>query len=267
MSTSPRQALRARGAGGFRRRWRVALVALLMAGRAWGSDGTTNAPALFDAAGRLYEQAQYRAAAEAYEAMAGGGAVSSALYFNLGNAWYKTGEAGRAIRSYRLAERLAPRDPDIRANLRMTRELVLGGEPPAPPVWRRLQRWLTPDEWASLTAALAWTCFGALALRQWRPATGPGWTRLAAVTGAGGLVAAVLLLAAWQEIKAVRDAVVVVDEAVVRYGPLEVSPELVKLTDGAEVRVLDRKDGWLQVSGFPRGPGWIAEGDVLLVAP
>src|SRR5204862_132447 len=76
-------------------------------------------------------------AAAAYEKIVAGGRVSSALYFNLGNALFKSGRIGRAIANYRLAEQLAPRDPDIRANLRFARNHVNGVEARLPAWWRR----------------------------------------------------------------------------------------------------------------------------------
>ena len=64
--------------------------------------------AAFDQANRLGEQGKYADAIAAYEKILGSGRASPALYFNLGNAWFKSGHLGRAILSYRLAARLAP---------------------------------------------------------------------------------------------------------------------------------------------------------------
>ncbi|HEU0039111.1 MAG TPA: tetratricopeptide repeat protein, partial [Verrucomicrobiae bacterium] len=69
----------------------------------------------FDAANRLYEQSKFAEAASAYEKLVQNGAVSPALCFNLGNAFFKASQVGRAIAAYRQAERLTPRDPDVRA--------------------------------------------------------------------------------------------------------------------------------------------------------
>jgi Flp pilus assembly protein TadD len=69
---------------------------------------------------------QIREAAAAYEQILTNGAVSPALYFNLGNAHFKAGQLGRAIAAYRQAERLTPRDPDVRANLQFARNRVQG---------------------------------------------------------------------------------------------------------------------------------------------
>ena len=68
--------------------------------------------ASFDQANRLYEQGKYADAIVAYRGLLGQKQSSAALYFNLGNAFFKSGNTGEAIINYRLAQRLAPRDPD-----------------------------------------------------------------------------------------------------------------------------------------------------------
>jgi len=60
----------------------------------------------FDQANQLYEQGHYGAAAAAFEKMTQTGPVSAAVYFNLGNAWFKAGQLGRAICAYRRAAEL-----------------------------------------------------------------------------------------------------------------------------------------------------------------
>jgi tetratricopeptide (TPR) repeat protein len=50
------------------------------------------------------------------------GKESAPLYFNLGNAWFKTGDLGRAMVNYLKAERLDPSDDDIRHNLEFARQ-------------------------------------------------------------------------------------------------------------------------------------------------
>jgi tetratricopeptide (TPR) repeat protein len=260
-------------AGGWRRLGarvcRLGALALVLGvvTTARAAETTNTWTAAFDAANRLYEQARYREAAAAYEALLAQGLASPALYFNLGNAWFKAGEAGRAILNYRLAERLAPRDPDIRANLRLTRELVHGQPPPSPPWWRRLSRRFTLNEWAGATGVALWLCFGALGLGELRADRRRLARRWAAGFGAVALLAGAALWGQWLERRLRVEAVVVAKQAVVRYGPLEVSPELQKVEDGTELEVLDQKDGWLQVGGLARGTGWIRQSEVLLVPP
>ena len=115
--------------------------------------------------------------------------MSAALYFNLGNALFKSGQIGRAIVNYRLAGQLAPRDPDIRANLRFARNHVDGADARPGAWWRRWTGHLTLNEWSALVAVAGWLWFILLALPQWRPALK---RPLRGYTAAAGLVAAFL---------------------------------------------------------------------------
>lgn len=228
-------------------------------------DAGTNVVAGFEAANRLYEEGRFEDAAEAYAALLQEGRVSANLCFNLGNAWFKAGQLGQAIVNYRRAARLAPRDPDVEANLRMARELVSGSPPAAPALWRRLVRPLTLNEWAGLVAICLWVAFGLLTAQQWRRPGPSPWPRWIAVALSGLALSGLGLLGAWLDHGRATDVVVTVPEAVVRYGPLDVSPQLVVVPDGTELTVLDRKDDWLQVGGLQRGNGWLRAADVTVV--
>src|SRR5689334_21968587 len=61
--------------------------------------------AAFDSANKLYEQGKFTEAASAYEKMVQTGQASAAVYYNLGNAFFKAGQIGRAIAAYNAAEK------------------------------------------------------------------------------------------------------------------------------------------------------------------
>jgi tetratricopeptide (TPR) repeat protein len=69
------------------------------------------------AANELVAAGHYAEAAQMYEQLIAKGAQDAAPYYNLGNAALLLGDAGRAAAAYERAAALAPRDPDIRANL------------------------------------------------------------------------------------------------------------------------------------------------------
>src|SRR5262245_59003220 len=94
-------------------------------------------PSHFEQANRLYEEGKYTEAICLYEATVRAGRHSPGVFFNLGNAYFKSGELGRAIYNFRRAEALAPRDPDIQANLRFARERISGSAAVQIPLWRR----------------------------------------------------------------------------------------------------------------------------------
>lgn len=259
--------IRGRRVGGWRTRATHVLLGCWLACGAAGDAAVRDPVVAFELANQLYEEGKYREAAEAYQALTEAGPTSPNLCFNQGNAWFKAGELGRAIVSYRRAARLAPRDPDIEVNLRFTRELVQGAPPPAPAWWRRWSRPLTLDEWTGLSCVCLWALFGLLALGETRRFDGRGPRRWLMVPLGGLLVCGMGLLGSWLDREGLPAVVVTVPEAVVRYGPLEVSPQLESVADGTELTVLDRKDDWFQVSGLRRGTGWIRSADVTVVPP
>jgi len=219
----------------------------------------------FEAANALYETARYEEAAHAYQALADAGLVSPSLYLNLGNAWFKAGQEGRAVAAYRLGLQLSPRDGDLRFNLRHVRESLQGG-----PVPESLPSWfarLTLNEWTALFLAFYWIWSVLLVLGEWRPMLR---TTLRGYTSSAGMAAALLLLCLVVAVTGQNGptaAVVATPEAVVRYGPLDESPMHFQLNDGAEVEVLDRKDDWFQIKTRDGREGWLKRSETALVQP
>ena len=223
--------------------------------------------AAFEHANKLYEQSRYPAAAQTYQLLLDAGAASAALHFNLGNALFKNGQIGQSLYHYRLAERLAPRDPDIRANLQFARKVVHGGLTTDAPWWTRALTTFTLNEWTALTAALLWLWLLTLAAGQWRADLRRALAGYTATAGVAALLATALLGAAWLATRRSQTAIVVVPEAVVRYGPLEESQSAYTLRDGFELEVLDEKDGWLQILDDTRRAGWVRKEQVLVIGP
>jgi tetratricopeptide (TPR) repeat protein len=217
----------------------------------------------FESANKLYEEGKFAQAASAYETLARSGETSAALYFNLGNALFKSGQIGRAIAAYRTAEQITPRDPDLRANLQFARN-----QTPSPTLSpSRWQRWLgrlTLNEWTLLAAGAVWLWLLLLALLQWRPVLKPALrTYVLSLAILAGLLCA-CAAASLRETRFTRTAIVITRDAAVRYGPLAESPTAFTVHDGAELRVLDQKDEWLQVTAGPRRIGWLRRDQTLV---
>ena len=221
-------------------------------------------PSAFEQANKLYEQGKFTEAAAAYEKLIVSERVSPALYFNFGNALFKSGRIGRAILNYRLAEQLAPRDPDVRANLRFARNQVSGADAQSPIWWRRWIGHLTLNEWTVLAAVAVWLWFGLLALAQWRPALKKSLGGYTATVGVAAALLSVCLAVAGYDRFQVKPAIVVASEAVVRYGPLDESNRYYTVRDGAELKILDAKGDWLEVIDRFGRIGWLRREQVLL---
>jgi tetratricopeptide (TPR) repeat protein len=214
-------------------------------------------------ANKLYEEGKYSQAATMYESLIKAGQVSPAVYFNAGNAWFKTGQLGRAIYDYRRAEQLAPRDPDIRANLEIAR--THAGTSSAALPGSRWTRWVsrvTLNEWACAAAAAAALFFIVLTARQISPAFGKSSGGLVCILAAGGVFLLICLGLSINQQMLQKTSIVIEPEAVVRRGPLEESQSAFTAHDGVEMMVLGRDGDWLQVSDAAHHIGWLQQKDV-----
>lgn len=113
---------------------------------------------VFKTANSLYEKADYAGAIEKYWNLVDAGVKDKTVYYNLGNAYYKTNRLGLAVLNYKRAFKLSPRDKDIIANLTFAREKVVDQvkyEKPFPQIiLGKIISILTFNEWTILCGIL-----------------------------------------------------------------------------------------------------------------
>jgi tetratricopeptide (TPR) repeat protein len=235
---------------------RLFSILMLLAGLALNARAADVA-ADFDSANRLYAEGKYAEAAGLYERLAAGGAASPALWFNLGNAAFKAGQTGRAIAAYSRAERLEPRDPDVRANLQFARNQLGGGDSVRADWCERLLGRFTLNGWTLLATVFLWLWFGLLAAREWKPALKPALQNLTLAAGVGAAAFWLCAGGLWFDRHANPRAVVVDHDVVVRGGPLDAAQTVYTARDGVELTVLDERDDWLQVGDGHQRIGWL----------
>ena len=98
--------------------------ALVLAGGSAARAATTPPESLFVAGNAAYEAGDYNGAIDRYMEVVAAGIVNVDLDYNLGNAWFKSGDMGRAVLWYERASRLDPRSADVRENLSVVRSLL-----------------------------------------------------------------------------------------------------------------------------------------------
>jgi tetratricopeptide (TPR) repeat protein len=185
--------------------------------------------------------------------------ISGEVYYDLGNAWMRAKQPGRAIAAYRQAERYLPRDRHLDENLRED----LKAEPDAHrPILETIafwQNWLSyPEKFYLATGAIAITLLLA-AVMLFAPRRKLKHLVL-------GLAAFSLLTVfsalydAWR-FDYVVHGVTVEAEVVARKGNAEsYEPALTEnLPEGTEFRLLDRRPNWLFVRLSGGQEGWISE--------
>jgi tetratricopeptide (TPR) repeat protein len=238
----------------------VLLIVFLFTSTGFAADVSSG----FDSANKLYEEGKFSEATAAYEQLIQSGTTSSAIYFNLGNAYFKSGELGHAIAAYRDAQTIAPRDPDVRANLEFVRARVQNPTL-TPNRWQQFLAVLTVNEWAMITAAVLWIWLALLIVLQFRPQLKPS-LRMFLWCGTCALVALAFFLGAASSSSSMKTAIVIAPDAVIHNGPLDATPTRATIHDGAEVSVIDTKNDWLQVQVDSQRVGWIKREQVVLTS-
>ncbi len=222
------------------------------------------ARAAFQAANAQYRAGQFAEAASGYLRLLDQGLESGALCYNLGNALLKRGRTGEALWAYLRAERLMPRDADLRANLEYARSLLPRAAEASVRSPRAI-RWATlGGRWTTRELLAAWLLWwwaacGCWGLRGWWEGPRPLVTPLAWVSS---LAAAVLLVAVGTQhvaVDRVATAVAVHDGLPVRFAPQETGTTSFTVPEGAVLRVLQRRDGWMQIRRADGRTGWMAE--------
>jgi tetratricopeptide (TPR) repeat protein len=245
----------------------VLAVGLAMAGSVPAADPTAARDPVtsFFEANALYKAGRYQEAATRYQALVTAGFESGALHYNLGNAFFRAGELGRAILSYERARRLLPRDPDVRANLRFAHRQTganAAAAPAPPPLWLRLTAPLafraTTGELA-LTTAIAYTAVMLLLtlrlfLPAWRQALGRAAVAAGVMVVLAGTACGVRLV---EEHLRTRAVIVRAGDIPVRFEPSDTGTVHFTLPEGALVRVLAERESWHQVARTDGRRGWI----------
>src|SRR5688572_8434831 len=107
----------------MKKRLRI-LGTILMAAALWAGATSLQAaedPA-FAKANQAYSEGRFQEAADDYQALVDSGRWHANLFYNLGNAWFRLGDFGKAILSYERARALDPHHPEASANLRLARD-------------------------------------------------------------------------------------------------------------------------------------------------
>jgi tetratricopeptide (TPR) repeat protein len=206
-----------------------------------------------------YEEGDYRQAVELYRGLLEQGHDGGRLHFNLGNAFLRNGELGRAIASYLRGRSRLPRDQDLRANLEFARQSARDAiAPPAPtPLVATLFFWHFACSRAELTwlvAVLNLALWSALALHLWRPqlpgSKGAATVLLVLLVATGGSLA-------MRHLRPAQTVVVVPQEVSAHAAPDTESVTRFKLHAGSELELRGRRDGWLRIA-LPDGEqAWI----------
>lgn len=213
-----------------------------------------------------YTAGNYEKAVKSYEGILASGLESKELYYNLGNALFKSNNITFAILNYERALKLAPQDEDILYNLEMAKTQVVDNIPIIPEPgflhwWSNIITYRTADYWAvrSVIAFLIFLTFFGIFLftRSNRIKKFAFWFALAFFVYS----AFTFSFASSQKSKLTgHDSGVITERSVrVKGSPSESGTELFIIHEGLSVQITDELGEWIEIRIADGNKGWVKE--------
>ena len=218
----------------------------------------------FKAANYKYAAGDFQAAIEQYESIVDSGFVSGDLYFNLGNAFYKSGQLAPAILNYERAKLYMPKDKDLEYNLAMSQQMVVDKIDLVDVFF--LERWLisfsknlSSDQWAFVGVAGFLLFIVALVMFTFSGSAG--------IKRTGFFLGIIMLLVsavsfnysvvAKKRITEQNGAIIFSPTVTIKGSPDESGTELFILHEGTKVNVTDSVGDWNEIVLGDGNVGWI----------
>ncbi len=224
----------------------------------------------FEQGNRYFEAKQHDSAIASYLLITDRGIESAPVYFNLGNAYFRTGDLGHAVLNYMRAQRLDPADADIAANLDFAQRFTsIQMEGVAlNPVSSLFESIVAPYR----LETLAWVSSAFFVLLLLFLIARYGFVFRGSIVRIGITVSVILLLSAsvLTTVKYRHDyltewAVIVAEECAVRTGPSDLSDKELDAAPGLVVEILSESGDYYNVLFENKRRGWLKKSLVAVV--
>ena len=234
---------------------RASLIAFLFCALATPSL-LAQADAEFAKANQEFAQGHFKEAISGYEALIRAGQWSANVFYDLGNAYFRTGDFGRAILNYERALALERHHPEATANLQITRDEAHALEiPPSGP--ERYLQFASVNQYSIAAAIAFWLAIFAmfaLIFKRRRSA------RAIAVSICCLLVLAVAVYAIFtleRGSKGQALAVVTGKDVQARLATADTANSVLALPVGSEIKILSTRGDWIYAALPNNLRGWI----------
>ena len=217
----------------------------------------------------LYQKGNYVQAVKGYEKLLKQG-ESAALYYNLGNCYYRLDNIPHAVLSYERAQRLAPSDEDIRFNLQLAQSKTIDNLTPESEMifvtwYKALVNLFSIDSWAYLSLVCLFISIVALVvylfvdieiLRKLSKIVLPLFFFFFLINTFFAIQQVYLL-------DSETHGIIMAPSAVVRKMPDQKSADSFILHEGSKVRIIDNSmSQWTEIKLSDGRQGWIKADNV-----
>lgn len=230
-------------------------IALLFSvGSAFSAVGQADAD--FAKANHEYAQGHFKEAITNYEALVRAGQWNANLFYDLGNAYFRTGDFGRAILNYERALALDRHHPEATANLQIARDEARALELQPSRLERYLQ-FASPNQYSVVATAAFWLMILAVVAVIFARRRSPA---LVSLSMCCLLVIAVAVWAIYtleHGSKGRALAIVTGKDVQARLATADTANSVLALPPGSEIKILSTRGDWMYAALPNDLRGWI----------
>jgi len=227
---------------------------------------------LLEKANQAYSQNEYVYAAELYEQVLEQGYEAAELYYNLGNAYFRSDKVAKAILNYERAIRLKPNDENILFNLQVAQTRIVDRIEPVPKLfyerwWQSLINLQSEKGWA-ITAIVLGTMFF-LCLAWFFLGNKSFIRKIAFVLVLLMLTTTTLSLIfaqkQYNKLTLQNEAIVFSPRLTAKSAPDASSPDLFVIHQGTKVEIRQKLGEWYEIRLANGNIGWIRKDNVEII--
>ncbi|MCT4616483.1 MAG: tetratricopeptide repeat protein [Marinifilaceae bacterium] len=220
----------------------------------------------------LYNKAKYQDAIKEYELILNSGKEAATLYFNLANAYYKSGNLSRAILNYERAKLLSPSDQDIDYNLNLANSQTLDKLEQVPEfiayTWvNKISRSKNSDFWSYLSITVF--ILALISMSFYMFASSVAKRKLGFVVAILLIVSSIIFYVfASKSADSIlnRDKAIIINSSVTVKGqPDNSGTDLFLLHEGTKVKLIDSLDNWRRIQMSDGNDGWVLDTDIEII--
>lgn len=220
---------------------------------------------LFDGANQAYRQAKYSEAIKKYEQILDGN-INGEVYYNLGNAYYKSGNIGKAILHYERAMKWLANDDDVRHNLQLANLMIIDRIEAVPGLF--VWEWWDAIKSACTLNGITWLAYmffvgviGAVIVAMLAPSY--AWRRAAFFAGTASLLLLIfsvtIFVAKLDALQRTVSAILTANITTVKNSPDMNSTDAFVLHSGIKVSIIDTVNNWFKIRLADGKIGWMEQ--------
>lgn len=221
---------------------------------------------LFEKANQYYNEAVYDSALAVYQNLLAANYASDALYYNIGNTYFKLKDLPSAILYYEKALKINPSDEDIKNNLQIANSMIVDKIEVIPQLffrvwWKAFYNMLPANSWGWISVVIFLLTLAAVYVYLTSPNTG-----VRKLTFFAGLVLVFLTIASfglasqkYYYTRQTNEAIIFAPTITVKSSPAQSSVDLFVLHEGTKVALLDKTNGWVKIRISNGSVGWLPE--------